>query len=74
VSLLRALNESYRPFVLQIPIDPATKPALAQALPFIANMTLLDGRATAYVCRDFTCAAPTTDAETMLKALGEPFV
>ncbi len=31
--------------------------------------TSLDGKATAYVCRDFACAEPTTDVETMLGLL-----
>jgi uncharacterized protein YyaL (SSP411 family) len=32
-------------------------------MPFIGPMTLKEERATAYVCRDFTCQAPTTEAE-----------
>ena len=36
--------------------------ALARALPFIASMEMRDGRPTAYVCRDFTCGEPVTDA------------
>jgi uncharacterized protein len=28
-------------------------------------MRMVDGRATAYVCRDFVCAAPATDPEAL---------
>ena len=29
--------------------------------PWLAAMAEIDGRAAAYVCRDFTCSAPVTD-------------
>jgi uncharacterized protein YyaL (SSP411 family) len=35
--------------------------AIAGRLPFVGSMTLRDGRATAYVCRDFACRQPVTD-------------
>ena len=36
--------------------------ALSRLLPWIGAMGMRDGRPTAYVCREFTCQAPTTDA------------
>ena len=39
-------------------------------LPLLADRPLVDGRPTAYVCRDFTCDAPTTDVERLRAALG----
>ena len=38
--------------------------------PFLADHHQLDGRATAYVCRDHLCQNPTTDVQTMLDLLG----
>ncbi|MFE6777109.1 thioredoxin domain-containing protein [Streptomyces sp. NPDC057702] len=38
-------------------------------VPLLANRPLVDGRPAAYVCRDFTCAAPTTDPELLEAAL-----
>ncbi|MDX3798228.1 thioredoxin domain-containing protein [Streptomyces sp. AK04-3B] len=38
--------------------------------PLLADRPLRDGAPTAYVCRDFTCDAPTTDPEHLRAALG----
>ncbi|MGW0080612.1 thioredoxin domain-containing protein [Streptomyces sp. NPDC003393] len=38
--------------------------------PLLADRPLVDGAPTAYVCRDFTCDAPTTDPERLRAALG----
>jgi hypothetical protein len=37
--------------------------------PLLADRPLTDGRPTAYVCRNFTCDAPTTDPERLRSAL-----
>ncbi|MFF6993511.1 thioredoxin domain-containing protein [Streptomyces sp. NPDC008313] len=39
-------------------------------LPLLAGRPLVDGRPAAYVCRGFTCDAPTTDREHLRTALG----
>ncbi|MCX4660436.1 thioredoxin domain-containing protein [Streptomyces uncialis] len=39
-------------------------------LPLLADRVLVRGRAAAYVCRDFTCDAPTTDPTLLADALG----
>jgi uncharacterized protein len=39
-------------------------------LPLLADRILVNGEPTAYVCRHFTCEAPTTDAEVLRAALG----
>ncbi|GAA2751057.1 thioredoxin domain-containing protein [Kitasatospora cinereorecta] len=38
-------------------------------VPLLADRPLLDGRAAAYVCRHFTCDAPTADAEALAEKL-----
>ncbi|MGV9255402.1 thioredoxin domain-containing protein [Streptomyces sp. NPDC003697] len=38
--------------------------------PLLAGRPLVDGAATAYVCRGFTCDAPTTDPDRLRTALG----
>ncbi len=41
--------------------------------PYLEHQKSLNGKATAYVCRNFTCQKPTTDLKTMLAALeGKP--
>ncbi|MEW6073373.1 MAG: thioredoxin domain-containing protein [Planctomycetota bacterium] len=42
---------------------------LATLAPYIAPLTALDGRATAYICRDFACSAPTTAVEEVERLL-----
>ncbi|MER5180231.1 thioredoxin domain-containing protein [Streptomyces sp. NPDC002896] len=39
-------------------------------LPLLADRPLVDGRAAAYVCRNFTCDAPTADVEGLRVAVG----
>ncbi|AUG79429.1 membrane protein [Kitasatospora sp. MMS16-BH015] len=41
-----------------------------EEVPLLADRPLQDGRATAYVCRHFTCDAPTTDASVLARRLG----
>jgi uncharacterized protein YyaL (SSP411 family) len=71
-ALLRALNGAYRPFALQVPLDPARQDATAALLPFVGRMGMVGERATAFVCRDFACLAPATDSDAMLRALEPP--
>jgi uncharacterized protein len=44
---------------------------LGQRLPFVAGMTMLDGRATAHVCENFVCRVPTNDPLRFRQQLGE---
>jgi uncharacterized protein YyaL (SSP411 family) len=61
-ALWRAANTPYRPFATLVPVTPgAHQAALAALMPWMGSMAMLDGRPAAYVCRDFTCDAPTTD-------------
>ncbi|WP_079175022.1 thioredoxin domain-containing protein [Streptomyces malaysiense] len=43
-----------------------------EEFPLLADRPLVSGRATAYVCRDFTCDAPTTDPDRLRTALESP--
>ncbi len=64
----RALQDvvagAYLPASVTVPFDTeADQPddALVAALPWLQPLQLVDGRATAYVCRGFTCDRPVTD-------------
>jgi len=59
--LRETLRQRYCPFTISLNLDPGKHSALARKLPFIAGMHAIDGRAAAYVCRDFACRAPVTD-------------
>ena len=68
--LRRAVASAYRPATFVIPVAPGPRQtALARLLPFVAPMTERDGRATAYVCEDFVCRAPVTDAGELVHLL-----
>jgi uncharacterized protein YyaL (SSP411 family) len=56
------LARHYLPFSVTVFVEPGdSQAAIAVRLPFVGSMTLRDGRATAYVCRDFACRQPVTD-------------
>ena len=55
---------TFRPFAVAVLVDPAQQDAIAAHLPWVAAMTMIDGRATAYVCRNFACDKPFTDPGT----------
>jgi len=68
--LAAVVGRHYRPFAVQIPLTPGEpQRALAAAMPWLEMMTKKDGRATAYVCRDFACLQPTADPEELDRQL-----
>jgi uncharacterized protein YyaL (SSP411 family) len=72
-ALFDVLARTYLPFAVVIPIDPGpSQRELADVLPVAGSMPMRDGRSTAYVCRDFTCAEPATDPVTLRRQLSGP--
>jgi uncharacterized protein YyaL (SSP411 family) len=62
-SLHGVLSRHYRPSTIVVPVTPGERQqAVAALLPFVADMRAHEGRATAYLCRNFTCEAPVSDA------------
>jgi uncharacterized protein YyaL (SSP411 family) len=61
--LLAAAQARYLPSSIVVPVRPQHRERLAALLPWTAAMEAKDGHAAAYVCRDFTCQAPTADAQ-----------
>ncbi len=69
-ALEQAIAERYLPFAVVVRVEPGEwQRRIAAVAPFVGPMRALDGRATAYVCRDFACQAPTSDPEDLLRAL-----
>jgi hypothetical protein len=65
--LWRRAQRAFRPFAVVLPVEPGpAQQALSARLPWVADMKMLDDRATAYLCRDFVCTAPTTDLEALV--------
>jgi uncharacterized protein YyaL (SSP411 family) len=71
-AMLSALQTAYHPNKIVL-FHPAGKTEeLARLAPFVKHQTSLDGKATAYVCRNYACRAPTTDPAVMLAAFKQP--
>lgn len=66
-TLLRTLRATFLPNITVIlrPTDQSLSDVLRLA-PYLESYTSLDGKATAYVCRNYVCQLPTTDAQAML--------
>ena len=68
--LLRAVQALYLPNkVLLLRPDDASE--IADLAPYTEDQVALEGKATAYVCRNFTCSLPTSDVEKMLSLLDD---
>jgi uncharacterized protein YyaL (SSP411 family) len=62
LALWVAAHQQYRPFAAVTRIDPSDQATLAAHMPWIAQMKMIDGSPTVYMCRGFVCDAPSTDA------------
>lgn len=70
-ALIAVLRKGFQPNQVVLLRTPENAAALARLAPFTETQTTLDGKATAYVCRDFSCRAPTTDAAELERILSE---
>ena len=69
-ALQREVGRRYRPFAVVVPVTPGSRQdALANVMPFVGAMHMREARATAYVCRAFTCREPVTDVEALAAQL-----
>jgi uncharacterized protein YyaL (SSP411 family) len=64
--LLEVVRDGYRPFQVVAAGDESEE----AGLPLMQNRPRLDGKATAYVCRQFVCKAPVTDPKELARELG----
>jgi uncharacterized protein YyaL (SSP411 family) len=65
---LREVHHAYLPNRILLLADGESAAFLAEKLEALREMKPIDGRATAYVCENFTCRAPVT-APAELRAL-----
>ena len=76
--LRRRVAKHYLPFAIRINVEPgARQDAVAEQLPFVTKLGMRNGNATAYVCSDFTCQEPVTDADRLdeqLRSLGRGYL
>jgi len=67
-SFLNIVKEGYRPFTVSMYYDGSLED-VRQLAPFISNYTAVNGRTTAYVCENFSCSYPVTDAAQLRELL-----
>jgi len=61
-ALREVVMHHYLPTTIIVPLASSSRARLSELLPWTASMKEVNGRATAYLCRNFACEAPTTDA------------
>ncbi|GAK55211.1 hypothetical protein U27_02043 [Candidatus Vecturithrix granuli] len=68
--MLQALRTTYTPNSVVV-LRPAEEelPEILQLAPYITPYVSLDGKATAYICRNYVCSLPATDVNEMLTLL-----
>lgn len=70
-AMLAALRRGFRPNQVVLLRTSENAAALAKLAPYTETQTNLRGQATAYVCRDFACKAPTNSVEEMMASIEE---
>lgn len=68
-SMLRALSQTYIPNKVVVFRPEKDKPEIVALAGYTEFQRAIDGKATAYVCKNFACNAPTTDISEMLLLL-----
>ena len=73
-AMIRAVNEGFSPNKVAafLPADAGDTGGAdrEKAVPLLAGKKALEGKATAYLCENFTCREPLTDPDAVREALG----
>ena len=67
--MLKAVHESYLPNKVVIHADGSSESFLETRLPILGTLSKIDGKATAYVCENYTCSLPVTSTEQLKQLL-----
>ncbi len=68
-ALLDVINSFYLPNKILIVHRPGSKSFLCDHIPVLGTVVLKDGKATAYVCENYTCTAPVNGPKELKKIL-----
>jgi uncharacterized protein len=69
-ALMDTIRGEYLPSTIVVPVDSRNHQSIARLLPWVGAMTATGNtQAVAYVCRDFSCQAPTADPQVLASAL-----
>ena len=68
IDMIDAVHSIYLPFGVSIlnPITQSERESVERIIPCIRGRTMIDDKATAYVCRDFACQNPVTDIDKLI--------
>jgi uncharacterized protein YyaL (SSP411 family) len=69
--MLAALRKEYLPNKVVLLRQPGDNPPITKFAPYTEPMTGIEGKATAYVCRNYICRMPTADPEQLKKLIRE---
>jgi hypothetical protein len=67
--MLKALRRTFTPNKVVLVRPAGESPDITQIAPFTRAQAPVEGKPTAYVCRNRTCSRPTTDPQEMLDLL-----
>ncbi len=67
-AMLAALRRGFIPCKVMI-LRHGDNPEIISIAEYARNLTSIEGRATAYVCRNYSCGLPVTDAREMMGLL-----
>ncbi|MDQ2086320.1 thioredoxin domain-containing protein [Herbivorax sp. ANBcel31] len=67
-NLIEIIREDFRPFTISMFYSEENK-ELQELTPFIENYKSIEGKATAYICENFSCQTPITDSTAFKEAL-----
>jgi uncharacterized protein YyaL (SSP411 family) len=67
--MLQAIHRRFIPNKVLIFLSPEISTDIRRVIPFTSQMSNIEGKATAYVCQNYSCKLPATDVDTMLRLL-----
>jgi uncharacterized protein len=71
-AMISALRSEYLPSVTILQFAPGRQASvLSEIAPFTQNLSMIEGKATAYVCSKHACLLPVTDPEALLTRIGD---
>ncbi|UCC81311.1 MAG: thioredoxin domain-containing protein [Candidatus Zixiibacteriota bacterium] len=71
IRMLRALNSEFIPNKVVIFRPDEETPEILRIAGYTENQKSIDGKATAYVCRNYACSLPTTESDEMLGLINQ---
>lgn len=67
--LLRQVFSRFAPNRVVLLVDEGSRGVLEKGIPAVASMHRIEGRASAYVCRDYACQLPVSEPEALAKLI-----